>query len=290
MDSLKSMNEALKYIEENLTNDIDFKEVAKIALCSEYHFQRMFSFLAGVTLSEYIRRRRLTLAAFELQDGQIKVIDLAMKYGYSSPDSFTRAFQNLHGITPSEARNKDKLLKAFPPMTFRLSIRGGNMMDYRIVEKEGFSIIGIMKRVPIIFEGENQEITKMWKSLDKETINRLKDISNVEPLGLIQADINFSEGRMAEKGGLDHYIGVATNKECPKGFTELKVSPSTWAVFETVGPFPETLQQTWGRIFSEWLPTSNYEIVEGPEILWTEDFNIKSPGFKSEIWIPIAKK
>ena len=104
MDSLKSMNDALNYIEENLTNDIDFNEVARLAFCSEYHFQRMFSFLAGITLSEYIRRRRLTLAAFELNNSNIRVIDVAIKYGYNSPDSFTRAFQNLHGITPSEAK------------------------------------------------------------------------------------------------------------------------------------------------------------------------------------------
>ena len=290
MDSLKSMNEALKYIEENLTNDIDFKEVAKIALCSEYHFQRMFSFLAGVTLSEYIRRRRLTLAAFELQDGQIKVIDLAMKYGYSSPDSFTRAFQNLHGITPSEARNKDKLLKAFPPMTFRLSIRGGNMMDYRIVEKEGFSIIGIMKRVPIIFNGVNPEIAAMWDSLDGETINKLKKLSNVEPMGLISASTNFSEDRMEEKGELDHYIGVATTKECPDDLTQLEVPASTWAVFEAIGPFPDTLQNVWGRIYSEWFPSSNYEQIDGPEILWNENKDVDSPTFKSEIWIPILRK
>ncbi len=124
MDFLKNMNEAIKYIEENLTNDIDFKEVARRAFCSEYHFRRMFSFLTGITLSEYIRRRRLTLAAFELKDSNVKVIDIAMKYGYNSPDSFTRAFQNLHGITPSEARNNGHSLKAYPRITFHLSIKG----------------------------------------------------------------------------------------------------------------------------------------------------------------------
>lgn len=117
MDLLKNMNGALKHIEENLTNDIDFKEVARMAFCSEYHLKRMFSFLAGITLSEYIRRRRLTLAAFELNDSNEKVIDIALKYGYKSPDSFARAFQNLHGITPSEARNNGHSLKAYPRMT-----------------------------------------------------------------------------------------------------------------------------------------------------------------------------
>lgn len=125
MDLLKNMNAAMKYIEENLTYEIDFKMVARIAQCSEYYFKRMFSFLAGMTLSEYIRRRRLSLAAFELNKSNIKIIDVAMKYGYNSPDSFTRAFQNFHGITPTEARNYGQYLKAYPPMTFQLSINGG---------------------------------------------------------------------------------------------------------------------------------------------------------------------
>ncbi|MGJ7922533.1 AraC family transcriptional regulator [Neobacillus sp. LXY-4] len=290
MDLLKNMNGALKYIEDHLTGEIDFKEVARQAFCSEYHFKRMFSFLAGISLSEYIRRRRLTLAAFDLKDTNVKVIDIAIKYGYNSADSFTRAFQNLHGVTPSEARQTAYSLKAFPPMTFQLSIKGGTEMNYRIVEKEAFRIIGIMKRVPIIFNGVNPEIASMWQSLTMEKINKLKGLSNVEPIGLISASTNFSEGRMEEKGELDHYIGVATTKECPENMAQLEVPASTWAVFEAIGPFPETLQNIWGRIYSEWFPSSNYEQKEGPEILWNESKDTTSPTFKSEIWIPVLKK
>jgi AraC family transcriptional regulator len=290
MDSLKKMNEALSYIEENLTYDIDFKKVSKIALCSEYHFKRMFSFLAGVTLSEYIRRRRLTLAAFELSNKDVRIIDVAIKYGYNSPDSFTRAFQSMHGVTPSEVRKHRQTLKAYPPMTFQLSIKGGSEMNYRIEEKEAFQIVGIMKRVPIVFNGVNQEIAGMWKSLDGETISKLKELSNVEPLGLLSASTNFSEGRMEEKGELDHYIGVATTRECPDNLAKLEVPPLTWAVFESVGPFPSTLQNIWGRIYSEWFPSSNYEQAQGPEILWNENKDMTSPTFRSEIWIPVMKK
>ncbi|HDR4420631.1 TPA: AraC family transcriptional regulator [Bacillus cereus] len=290
MDSLKNMNAAMQYIENNLTDEIDFKEVAKIAYCSEYHFKRMFSFLAGVSLSEYIRCRRLTLAAFELKDSDAKVIDVAIKYGYNSPDSFARAFQNLHGITPSEARNSSRSLKAYSPMTFQLSIQGGNEMNYRIEEKEPFQIIGITKRVPIVFNGVNEEIASMWKSLNPESIQTLKSLSNIEPNGIISASTNFSEGRMEEKGELDHYIGVATTKDCPAQFVQLEVAASTWAIFEAVGPFPETLQNVWGRIYSEWFPSSNYELANGPEILWNEQKDTSSPNFKSEIWIPILKK
>ncbi|WP_458354513.1 AraC family transcriptional regulator [Peribacillus frigoritolerans] len=290
MDSLKNMNGAIKFIEENLTNEIDFKEVARLAYCSEYHFKRMFSFLAGISLSEYIRRRRLTLAAFELKNNNVKVIDIAIKYGYSSPDSFARAFQHLHGITPSEARSNGHSLKAYPPMSFQLSIKGGSEMNYRMEEKEAFHIIGIKKRVPIIFNGVNPEIASMWKSLDEKTINELKNLSNVEPLGLLSASTNFSEGRLEEKGELDHYIGAATTRECPDNLTQLNVEASTWAVFEAVGPFPETLQNVWGRIYSEWFPSSNYEQREGPEILWNENKDITSRTFRSEIWIPVMKK
>ncbi|PFR19688.1 AraC family transcriptional regulator [Bacillus cereus] len=280
MDSLKNMNAAMRYIENNLTNEINFKEVAKLAYCSEYHFKRMFSFLAGISLSEYIRCRRLTLAAFELKNSDAKIIDVAIKYGYNSPDSFSRAFQNLHGITPSEARNSSHSLKAYSPMTFQLSIQGGNEMNYRIEEKEPFRIIGITKRVPIVFNGVNEEIASMWKSLNPDSIQTLKSLSNVEPNGIISASTNFSEGRMEEKGELDHYIGVATTKDCPEQFKQL----------EAVGPFPETLQNVWGRIYSEWFPSSNYELAEGPEILWNEQKDISSPNFKSEIWIPVLKK
>ncbi|MFM1651465.1 GyrI-like domain-containing protein [Brevibacillus sp. B_LB10_24] len=290
MDSLEKMNGALQYIEDNLADEIDWSVVARLACCSEYHFKRMFSFLAGVTLSEYVRRRRLTLAAFELRDSDVKVIDLAVKYGYSSPDSFARAFQSLHGVTPSEARSNGHSLKAYPRMTFQLTVKGGSEMNYRIEEKQAFRIVGIMKRVPIVFHGVNPEIASMWKMLDGETIDQLKKLSDVEPIGLLQASANFSEGRMEEKGELDHYIGVATTRECPENLTQLEVPASTWAVFTSVGPFPETLQNTWGRIYAEWFPSSGYEAAEGPEILWNADKDVSSPTFKSEIWIPVAKK
>lgn len=290
MDSLKRMNSALTYIEENLTNDIDFKEAARLAFCSEYHFKRMFSFLTGISLSEYIRRRRLTLAAFELKDSSVKVIDLAIKYGYHSPDSFARAFQNLHGIRPSEAKHNGHSLKAYPRMTFQLSIKGGNEMNYRIEEKEAFRIVGIKKRVPILFKGVNPDIASMWESLDEAAIKQLKELSNAAPVGLISASTNFSDGRTEENGEFDHYIGAATTKHCPNHLSQLEVPASTWAVFEAAGSFPDALQEVWGRIYSEWFPSSHYEQIEGPEILWNEHKDVTSPSFKSEIWIPISKK
>lgn len=287
---LEHLNRALDYIEERLTVEIDREEVARIALCSEYHFKRMFSSLSGVSLSEYIRRRRLTLAAFELANDESRVIDVAVKFGYQSSDSFARAFQQMHGITPSEARLKGQTLKAYPRMTFQLTVKGGDGMNYRLVEKEPFRIVGISKRVIIQFEGVNPEIASMWASLDQQKIAMIKEMSNIEPQGIISASTNFSEGRMEEKGGLDHYIGAATTKEAPDGMAVLEVPALTWAVFEAVGPFPETLQNVWGRIYAEWFPSSAYEATEGPEILWNESKDTTSPNFRSEIWIPVVKK
>ncbi len=289
MDWLDKMNGAIDYIEEHLTDEIDYREVARRAACSEYHFRRMFPFITGVSLSEYIRRRRLTLAASELNERKVSVSKISKKYGYSSPDAFTRSFKSWHGVTPSDVQKGGQSVKVCPKMTFHLTIEGGTEMKYRIEEKEAFQIVGIKKRVPIIFEGVNPEIESMWKRLKGETVEELKQLSNVQPKGLIQASTNFSEGRMEEKGELDHYIGVATTREGRNDFEKLAVPALTWAVFEAEGPFPETLQETWGRIFSEWFPSSNYELAEGPEILWNEDKDTSSPTFKSEIWIPVVK-
>ena len=288
MDSLERMNLALAYIEENLCDEIEMQRVEQLALCSEYHFRRMFSFLAGVSLSEYIRRRRLTLAAFELQQSGVSVLDTAVKCGYSSPDAFARAFASLHGITPSEAKSSGQPLKAYPRLSFQLTIKGASEMNYRLEEKAPFGIVGLMRRVKLIYEGVNPEIAAMWQSLDAATIATLKALCNVEPKGMISASTNFSEGRQ-DGGELDHYIGVATTEPAPDGLTRLEVPAYTWAVFESVGPFPETLQNIWGRIYAEWFPTSGYEQVHGPEILWNEGKDTTVPDYRSEIWIPVQK-
>jgi AraC family transcriptional regulator len=289
MDWLDKMNAAMEYIENHLEDDIDYQEIARKARCSEYHFRRMFPFITGVSLSEYIRQRRFTLAVSDLRDTSKPVFEIAKKYGYDSPDSFTRSFKNLHGITPSEVQKGGQPVKAYPRMTFHLSIKGGTEMTYRIEEKQAFHIAGMMKRVHIQFEGENTEVAEMWKSLEAETIQKLKSFSNTKPSGLIQASTNFDDGRMEEKGGLDHYIGVATTKNDAPGFTILDVPKSAWAVFEIEDSSTEKIQNTWGRIYSEWFPESDYELSEGPEILWAEQNGNPSSTDKAEIWIPVKK-
>lgn len=287
-NALERMNLALAYIEENLADEINLRQIERLALCSEYHFRRVFSYLAGLSLSEYIRRRRLTLAALDLVDSDARVIDVAVKYGYGSADAFARAFYSLHGLTPTEARQARQPLKAFPRMTFQLTVKGVSEMNYRIVEKESFAIVGLMRRVPLIYEGVNPHIAEMWAGLNEELIQTLKALSNVEPAGLLSASTNFAEGRQ-EGDELDQYIGVATTREAPEGLARLEVPAATWAVFEAVGPFPQTLQNVWGRIYAEWFPSSGYGLAPGPEILWNENKDVDSPAFRSEIWIPVTK-
>jgi len=174
MNWLDKMNEAICYVEDNLAGEIDFDEVARKACCSTYHFQRMFSFITEVPLSEYIRRRRLTLAAFELQNSSVKVIELAFKYGYESPDAFTRAFQNLHGVTPTSARDMGVQLKAYPRISFHISIKGDVEMNYRIEEKESFSVFGVDTILSKV-DGEcYKRIPEFWlKSIEDGTVERI---------------------------------------------------------------------------------------------------------------------
>ncbi len=289
MDWLEKMNAAMDYIEGHLTEEIDYKEVARKARCSDYHFRRMFPFITGVSLSGYIRRRRLTLAVTDLTETSKNISDIAKKYGYDSSDAFTRAFKNWHDLTPSEVQKGGHTVKAYPRMIFHLSIQGGIEMQYRIEEKDEFTIVGIMKRVQILFEGANPEVANMWKNLTQNTINKLKAISNTAPKGLLQASANFDEGRMEEQGGLDHYIGVAADHYDGDEFTTLTVPASAWAVFEIEDSSTEKIQNTWGRIFSEWFPEANYELSEGPEILWNEQMENPSTEQRSEIWIPVKK-
>lgn len=280
MDALENMKNAVDYIEANLDAEIDYARVAQIALCSQYHFQRMFAFLIGIPLSEYIRRRRLTLAAFDLQNSTEKIIDLALKYGYNSPDSFSRAFVALHEITPSKAREKGISLKAYPRVTFSLSIKGVVEMNYRIELKKSFTVVGVKKRFSNI-DGLGENVGKMWSETPKETISQIAGLGN----GLVGV-----YSGMYEDNTTDYYIAAITENACPKNLCKLEMPSLTWAVFEIVGPMPTAMAEIWGRIFSEWFPTSGYEHAEAPEIEWYSNGDMSSPDYRSEIWIPVIKR
>lgn len=289
MDMLKDMNQAMHYIEENLDGEIDFDQVAALAGVSEYHFRKMFSYLAGMGLSSYIRNRRLSQAAFDLKQGGERVLDIAVKYGYDSADGFSRAFREWSGINPSEVKDSVSL-KVFPRLTFQLTIQGGMDMEYRIEEKEAFKLVGVKKRVPILFEGQNPEIMKMVQSITPEQREKLQSWRNTEVKTVVNASFNFDEGRSEQKGQLDHLIGsITTLDENFEDFEVVEIPAGSWAIFTTTGPFPETLQKVWGQIFAEWLPSSNYELVEGPEISFNGDMSDLQNVY-SEIWIPVKKR
>ena len=157
MEWIERFNEAISYIEEHLTEEIDYEQLGRIACCSSYHFQRMFTYMAGVPLSEYIRRRKMSLAAVDLQGGNMKIIDVAGKYGYSSPTAFNRAFQTVHGIAPSAVKSEGVSVKSFPPILFKITVKGVEEMNYRIETKDAFRIVGAS--VPL-----DKDIEKIFRS------------------------------------------------------------------------------------------------------------------------------
>lgn len=285
---LARFNEAMAYIEKNLLYDMDTTRIARIAGCSEYHFRRMFSSLAGMPLGEYIRRRRLSVAGMLLQTEPVKIIDLALRLGYESPEAFSKAFQAMHGVTPSQARKEQVELKVLPPMTFQLTIRGGTEMNYRMVEKGDFYIVGLKKRITLQFTGVNPQIEALAKELTPAMIIELKGLCDMEPKGILSVSANFHE-RTAEGAALDQYIGVAASRPGSTGYDILPVKAAAWAVFKVVGPFPDAIQATWAKIYAEWLPASGYELTGGPELLWNETPDTSKPDYKSEIWIPVRK-
>ncbi|WNY28459.1 hypothetical protein MmiEs2_06460 [Methanimicrococcus stummii] len=290
MDSFKQMNQAMEYIESGLLTKIDFSKAAEIAGCSEYHFRRIFSFLAGMPPGEYVRLRKLSCAAEILRDSDVKVSDLSSQLGYESVDAFTKAFQSFHGLPPSKARNAEATVKIFTPITFQIQMKGGTKMNYKIVQKEAFHIIGFRKRITLQFNGINTQVKSVYEKLTPEIVSKLKSLCDSEPVGIINVSANF-EDRILEGSELDQYIGVAVSKlpDQVNQFDKLDILPYTWAVFSVCGKFPDALQETWARIYSEWLPESGYELCDGPEILWNEGPDMIKEDYKSEIWIPVLK-
>ena len=284
MDWLHWLNEAMAYIEEHLCDEIETERLVQIARCSSYHFQRMFSYLADVTLSEYIRRRRMTLAAVDLQRGA-KVIDVALKYGYDSPTSFNRAFQSVHGVSPSEARKSGVVLKAFPPISFKLTIKGEAEMNYRIEKRGPIRIVGVKEQYTGGSDESYAKVPLFWRRANAEGITqKLCSIMNRDPCGIMGVCT------WATKQELDYYIAVSSDSEVPEGMHEFTIPECTWAIFECVGPMPEAIQNLYKRIISEWLPSSGYVYANAPDIELYFDGDTASEDYRCEVWLPVAKK
>ncbi|OZD07031.1 AraC family transcriptional regulator [Rhodococcus sp. 06-235-1A] len=286
---LERWNAALDYIEDNLAGEIDPRELARITLTSEYHFRRVFSALAGLPLSLYIRQRRMTLAAADLLGGS-GVLDVASKYGYTA-DAFTRAFRDLHGINPSRARKPGANLRSRQAVTFHLTIEGRSTMRYRITELPELHIVGKSTRIPLRFRGENTAMTEFHRSLAPGTGEKLRELADIPEL----PDILFvSDGFEPERedGSLfDYYFAVATTSPTPPEWDTLAVAASTWAVFETRSDtaLAPALQQLWADAFGEWFPSNPYETIPGPEILTVTENTPDWTSGAGELWIPIQR-
>lgn len=285
MEWLNNLSNAIEYIENNLDKEISYEEAARIACCSTYYFQRMFSYVAGIPLSNYIRRRRMTQAAFELQQTDKKVIDIALKYGYTSPTSFNRAFQNVHGIAPAAARNMGITLNAYPPIKFSVKVTGGSAMSYYIAEKEAMRIVGI--RTPLVedMEENQKSVPVFWNNtLQGQQFSAICQLSNQEPQGILGVSIYQSPK------DIFYYIAAATDKPIPTGMYGYEIPAATWVVFENDGRFKENVQSVFQRFYIEWLPFSGYEYAGLPDIEVYPIYEKKTLNGHSEVWIAVKKK
>ncbi|MCL1820389.1 MAG: AraC family transcriptional regulator [Oscillospiraceae bacterium] len=289
MDWLDNMNAAIEYIETHLANEISYDRAAQIACCSTYHFQRMFSYITGVPLSEYIRRRRLTLAAFELQTGNCKVIDTAMKYGYESPEAFSRAFKKLHGVMPVSARDIGVSLKAYPKMTFHITIKGDVEMNYRIEQREAFEVFGVYGTVGSNMEKAFTDVSEfVTKELEKGTWDSFNDLLG-RPHDTWYHAALFGHTDTTFKYMICYY--TPPGLEIPENYTRLSVQAQTWAIFPAADGSNNKMHDIWRRIYSEWFPTSEYEQAEAPSFEMYYGYGRGDSGNGvSEIWIPIKKK
>ncbi|MCI4064480.1 AraC family transcriptional regulator [Micromonospora sp. R77] len=284
---LERLNQAMGYIERHLDEEIEVAELARIAVTSEHHFRRLFSALAGVPLSEYVRRRRLTVAGAEVLAGERSLLDIAVRWGYGSNEAFARAFRAVHGIGPSDARRTGATLRAQPRMSFRLVVEGSTTMEYRIVTKDSFHLVGRKARVPLVHEGMNPAIVAFVRGIEPETTRRIEALSDQEPQGVVNVSDNLT-GDRAEGSELDYWLGAVTGADVPEDLDALPVAAGDWAVFATSGEFPQAVQYLWRDVFTQWFPSNPYESRPGPEI---SKVRVSADGQRAdaELWIPVRR-
>ena len=281
MEWIERLNDAVGYIEEHLTEEIDYERLGKIACCSSYHFQRMFTYMAGVPLSEYIRRRRMSLAAVDLQSTGIKIIDVAGKYGYNSPTAFNRAFQSVHGIAPSAVKNEGVSVKSFPPVSFKIIVKGVEEMNYRIETKDAFRIVGVSVPLEKDIEKNFAVIPRKWQETAVNgTLQKLTGLMDTQPMGVLGVSTcNDTEPWR-------YYIAVASS-QTDRDLEEYTVPAATWAVFPGTGT-NQSIQELERRIVTEWLPTSGYEYGNAPDV--EVYLNPDPQNAQYEVWIPVVRK
>ncbi|MEY8413291.1 AraC family transcriptional regulator [Lachnospiraceae bacterium 62-26] len=281
MEWIERLNKAISYIEEHLAEEISYDELARTACCSTYHFQRMFAYMAGIPLSEYIRRRRMSLAAVDLQSGDEKIIEISMKYGYSSPTAFNRAFQSIHGIAPSMAKKEGTPLKSFPPISFKIIVKGAAELNYRIEEKSAFRIVGVSQPLSKEVESNFTAVPQMWQNAAMNgTLEKLIPLMNNQPMGVLGVSA------CNDKEDWRYFIAVSSSADTDDTLDEYVVPACTWAIFSGSGT-GISIQELEQRIVTEWLPTSGYEYDNAPDI---EVYLDQDPeNMQYEVWIPVRK-
>lgn len=284
---ITELNRLVELVEDNLTDDLDVSVVAMSLGTTEYHLRRMFSSLAGIPLSEYVRRRRMTHAAADVL-GDEDLLSIAVRYGYGSTEAFGRAFRSVHGARPRDVRRDGGPLRTQPQLRFRLTVEGNTTMDTRIAERPAFRLVGHAARVPLIHQGINPHIQAHVASLPPEEHARLKGLGNTEPAGLLQVsaevDPDYSEG-----SELTYLHGVAITEliRAPEELDVIEVPAGTWAVFRTEGEYPATLQSAWAATATDWFPSNPWRLRPGPSIVSvlerTDDFSTAT----CELWLPV---
>ncbi|WP_394551885.1 GyrI-like domain-containing protein [Agromyces sp. MMS24-JH15] len=283
------LNRVVEYIEGHLTEEIDISELASGLGTTDYHARRMFSSLAGMPLSEYIRRRRMTVAAADLL-GDEDLLGIAVRFGYGSTEAFGRAFRAVHGVGPADVRRDGGPLRTQPQLRFRLTVEGNTPMDTRIAARPSFRLVGHAARVPLIHHGVNPHIQAHIASLPQAEHARLKAISNTEPEGLLQvsADVDPDYGEGSELTYL-HGVAVREGTATPEDLDVIEVPAGSWAVFRISGAYPAALQETWAATATDWFPSNPWRLRPGPSIVAVLD---RSPDFSTatcELWLPVER-
>lgn len=288
MDWTRSFQRSIDYVEENITEPLDINEIARQMNISPFYYQKIFSIICGFSVGEYIRNRRLALAGSELARSDGKIIDIALKYGYDTPEGFTRAFVKFHGVSPSAAK-KGAPIRSYARLSVTITMKGGSVMDYKVVKKQAFKVIE-KRTVQSVSENENlRTIPKFWEKSNADgTVEKLLELSSDREslLGICYANPH------KEEATFDYSIAaiIDDNTEIPEGFTANVIPARTWIVFECKGAMPDAIQQLWHRICTEFFPSSSYEPTYEMDVEAYKDGDMSSPDYRSEIWVPVKDK
>ncbi|MCC3356058.1 AraC family transcriptional regulator [Bacillus sp. REN16] len=283
MSWLESLQSAIDFMEDHLLEDVSIEEIASHANASPFHFQRTFSILTDITVGDYLRRRRLSLAAEELTKTETKIIDLAYKYGYDTPEAFTKAFRKQHGVSPSDVRKGIGKLQSYSRLVIQVSLKGADPVKYRIVEKEGFKAGGVKRNFSCVNDEHLRRIPKLWDEVNSDgTCDSLIPLNNGEINGILGVCVSGQNARE-----IDYWVAVENVDGQSGKFDTLDIPASKWAVFEVHGAMPHAMQDAWKKIYSEWFPSSGYEFAGTAEFELYPAGNAYEPNYYSEIWIPV---